>query len=184
MKRIMTIAKWIFFIWGGISLLGVIVIAGFITYRQGYGNRPKSDIATPRDVRFVLNWCRLGDERIDKILHSYESSRSLTGDHLVAYAIKITHVDLSELTSITDESQGRWYRGDKLPQFIDAAVDYVSGYLGWNEISWFPNENELRSEKIYLYPWSVYYHGVRPTAAQLIFIRPSDKMVFYISGKS
>jgi hypothetical protein len=184
MKRLSKIGESIILIWGGISLLGVIVIAGFVAYQLSFGNRAKTDVATSRDVRFVLNWCRLGDERIEKILHSYESSRSLTGDHLDAYAIKITHVDVSELTSNTDDLRGRWYRGDDLPQIIEGAVDYVSGYLGWNEISWFPKENELRSEKIYVYPWSIYYHGVRPTAAQLIFIRLSDKMVFYISGKS
>jgi len=184
MKRFTRIAKSIILVWGGISLLGVIVFAGFIAYQFSFGNRARTDVATSRDVRFVLNWCSLGAERIEKVLHSYQSSRSLTGDHLDAYAIKITHVDISELTLNTGDIERRWYRGDKLPQTINSAVDYVSGYLGWNQISWFPKENELRSEKIYVYPWSIYYHGVRPTAAQLIFIRPSDKMVFYISGKS
>ncbi len=71
MKTLLRIAKSIILIWGGISLLGVFIFAGSVAYQVYFRN--KSDVATSRDVRFVLNWCRLGDERIEKILDSYES---------------------------------------------------------------------------------------------------------------
>ena len=131
-----------------------------------------------------MNWCKLGEKRIDKIIHSYESSRSITGDHLDAYAIRITDVTIKELTANTDESHGRWYRGDQLPKVLDDAVSFVGSWLGRNEISWFPKEGDLRSNAFYVYPWAVDYHGTFPTAVEIIFIRPSDKTVFFFSGKT
>ena len=169
-------------IWGAISLIGAVVLAGIAAYQLGPGNRDKTDSASTHDVRFVLNWCQLGDQRIQKVLHSHVSARSFTGDHLDAYAIKISHVDVAELTKETDDFSGRWYRGDQLPQTVGDAVDFVGGWL--HELPWFPAEEQLRTSEFYVYPWSIYYHGLRPTAANLIFIRPSDKMVFYFGAKT
>jgi len=146
------------------------------------GNRTKADQASPHDVRFVLNWCGLGDSRTESVVHSYVSSRSFTGDHLDAYAIKISSVTVEELTASTDEVRGRWYRGDQLPKVLDDAVSFIGGWL--HEIPWFPSEDELRSGDIYIYSWSIYCHGVRPSAAEIIFVRPKDKMVFFFGGKT
>ena len=180
--HILNFVKWLLLIWGGFSLVAAIALAAFFAYQLGPGNRDEDELATPHDVRFVLNWCRLGDERIDRVLHSHDSARSLTGDHLDAFAIKISRIDVSELTSKTDDFRGRWYRGDQLPQVLDEAVKFVGGWH--HEIPWFPTEAELRSSEIYVYPWSIYCHGVTPSAAELIFIRPSDKMVFYFGGET
>jgi hypothetical protein len=181
--RILPIVRWILFVWGGVSLFGTIVLVVFLAFQLG-GNRNKSGGASASDVRFVLNWCRLGEERIEKVRQSHVSSRSLTGDYLNAYAIEISHVDIAELTKPTRDFDARWYRGDQLPKVLDDAVSFVGGWLHRDEISWFPREAELRSAEFYVYPWSIYCHGVRPSAAQLIFIRPADKMVFYFGAKS
>lgn len=89
MKRIIPVLKWFLLVWGGISFVGAAVIGAFFIYKLGPGNVDKVDSATAKDVRFVLNWSNLGDERIEKVIHSYISARSLTGDHLDAYAILI-----------------------------------------------------------------------------------------------
>jgi hypothetical protein len=88
------------------------------------------------------------------------------------------------LTASTDDFKGRWYRGDQLPKILDDAVSFVGGWLGSDDISWFPKEAELRSSEIYIYPWSIHYHGTRPSAAEIIFVRPKDKMVFFFGGKT
>jgi hypothetical protein len=161
----------------------VIAIAGLFAYQIGPFSHDKIDLASPKDVRFVLNWCELGDQKIEKVLHSYVSARSFTGDHLDAYAIKISRIDISELTSKTDNVSGRWYRGDHLPKVLDEAIAFVGIYR--SEIaSWFPTEAELRSAEFYVYPGSIYFHGVTPTAAELIFVRPSDQMIYYIGSKT
>jgi hypothetical protein len=184
MKRLLAAGKWVLLVYGGLSLLATLVIIGLFVYWTGVGNRTKKDQVSPHDVRFVLNWCRLGDKRIEKVIHSHVSARSFTGDHLDAYAIKITNITLDELTANTNDFTGRWYRGDQMPKVLDDAVAFAGSWIGTDDLAWFPNESELRSREIYVYPWSIYCHGVMPSAVEIIFIRPKDKMVFFISAKS
>ena len=181
--RLLAILRWSLMIWGALSLIAVIVIASLVAYQFGPGNRTKTQPVSPRDIRFVLNHCGLGEKRIEKVLHSHISSRSFTGDHLDAHAIKITYVDLGELTAQDDSRHTRWYRGDQLPTTLDDAVKFAGGWL--YEIPWFPGESELRSPEIYVCIWSIRYVGsMRPNAVELIFVRPADKIVFYFDAKS
>ena len=184
MKRFLTILKWFLIIWGGISFCGAIVIGGIIAYQFGLANRDKVDLATKKDVRFVLNGCQLGEYRIENVINSYVSSRSFTGDHLDAYAIQLKYVSIAELTAKKDDYHRRWYRGDEVTGILDHAVDFLAGWLNSGDITWFPSVEELRTNRYFVYPVSIYCHGVRPTAAQLIFVRPSDRMIFYFSGKT
>lgn len=183
-ERIIKIIKWLLIIWGTVTLVGAIAVGGFVVYSISPGNRDKVDSASASDVAFVLNWCDLGADRIEKVLHSHVSARSLTGDHIDAYAIKINRIDIAELTAKTGDFGGRWYRGDQLPKVLDDAVGFVVGWVNDGQITWFPREDALRSSEFYVYPWSIYLHGVTPSAVELIFIRPSDKMVFYFGGKT
>jgi len=163
-------------------LLGVIGIAGFLAFQLSLGNRDKIDSASVNDVRFVLNWCELGEHRIESVLRSHVSSRSFTGDHLDAYAIKVSRLDITALRSTPGDVRTRWYRGDQLRAVLNDAVTFVGA---WHDrISWFPKEAELRSAEVYVYPFSIYVHGLTPTAVELIFVRPSDKMVFYFGAKT
>ena len=181
-KRIRLVGKWLFLVWGGFSLVCAIGLGGFLAYQVTYGNRDKIDTATNHDIRFVLNLCELGEKRIVKVVHSYISSRSLTGDHLDAYAIQISHVELAELTQVKPVFNSGWYRGDQLPEMVKRSVDFVGGWH--HEIPWFPTQSELESSEIYVYHLSAYFRGSRPTAVELIFVRPRDRMVFYFGGKS
>lgn len=100
-----------------------------------------------------------------------------------AYAIKVSSVGIEELTKAGNELEGRWHRGDRLPKPLDDAVAFVGGQLNREELAWFPTEAELRSDAIYAYPQTIVYYGTRPSAAGLIFARPSDNTVFYFSSK-
>ncbi len=175
------ILKNIFFVWGIISALIIIVIT-IVIASQVTMQKDQVDTATKSDVGFVLNWPGLGAERIQNVVHSFVSSRSLTGDHIDAYAIKIDHVTLDELNKTSTGLDDQWYQGDKLPQDISDAVSDISLSRS-DAINWFPSEKEIRSDAIYVWAWNVSYHEATPTAYDLILIRPSDNMVFYISTK-
>jgi hypothetical protein len=149
--RIWKILRTVVFVWGAFSLLGAIAVGALLVYQFGPGNRDKEDSASIRDVHFVLNLCGLGDQRIEKVLHSHISSRSFIGDYLDAYAIKISRVEISELAATLDNSRRRWYRGDSLPKVVDDAVALVNG--SQHELPWFPPETELRSSEFYVYPF-------------------------------
>lgn len=181
MNRLWPVAKWCLIAWGILCTAAAIFIAAYLAYQIGPGNRPASDLASPRDVRFVLNWCGLGEDRIEEVLHSYASARSFTGDHLDAHAIRISHIDIEELTR--DESGRGWHRCDQAEGVLKDTLDFVMGWLKNDEIPWFLSADEIGSDQVYVSPWSIYLAGTRPTATKLIFIRPSDKTVFYISCK-
>ncbi|AUC79264.1 hypothetical protein CW736_07655 [Nonlabens sp. MB-3u-79] len=175
-NRIYNLGKKALTIWGGISLIGIILILGYLAYSTTIGNKTVENKATKSDVRFVLNWCRLGDERIEKVTNSYESGRSFTGDFLDAYAIDISKVTREEL-----KNKKGFYRLDSLPKVLKDAVEMTSGWE--HEIPWFPKLEDLKKEEVYVYPWSIYCNGVTPTGAELIYVVPKNKKVYYIGTK-
>ncbi len=175
-NKLFNIGKKALTIWGGISLIGLILILSYIAYSLTLGNKTVENKATISDVRFVLNWCRLGDQRIEKVTNSYVSGRSFTGDYLDAYAIEINKVTHKELTNIKG-----WYRIDSLPPILNDAVNMA---IGWqHEIPWFPKLAEFKQEDVYVYPWSIYCNGIKPKSAELIFVIPKEKKVYYIGTK-
>jgi len=66
-------------------------------------------------------------------------------------------------------------------EILDDAVSLIGEWQ--YEIPWFPSEEKLRNDEFYVYPWSIYCHGVKPSSVQLIFLKPDEKMVYYISVK-
>jgi hypothetical protein len=156
-----------------LCLVGVATLGGALACRARSGH------ADRHDVRFVLNWCELGDERVEEVVESYQSARNITGDHLDAYAISISHVDEEELLAAADPG---WTRGDELEGVLDDAVSFAGLWPAEDRIPWFPDESELRSDEFYVHPWSISYHGLHVDAVKLIFVRPRDSMVFYISA--
>ena len=182
MKHLFVIGKWFFIIWGLLSFAATALFVGFVMFKLGPGNQDTTKTASKSDVRFVLNWCNLGDNRIEEVVHSYRSSRSFTGDHLDADAIRISHVDATELTK--DDFGSGWVRCDQADGVLKDAIEFVEGSLHEDSISWFPKADELNSSEMYVYSWSIYCHGTRPAAVKLIFVRPRDKMVFYFDAKT
>lgn len=180
MNRLLAAAKSLLLAWAIASLTVALTAAGLMVIKTCAGNRPQVDEASVQDVRFVLNWAKLGATGTEKVIHSYVSARGLTGDHIDAYAIQTSSpVAIEYLTVRKDEFEPRWYRGDQLPPVVDDAVGFVGGWLHLDEVAWFPREAELRSSKIYVWPVTVDYRGVTPESAQVIFVRPRDGMVFY-----
>jgi hypothetical protein len=158
---------------GAISLLAIVVVLGGAWYYFTIGVKPRDGRATEDDVRFVLNWPGLGDQRIEAIVQSHESIAHPTGDHFTAYAIRVTTLAESELVS-----NPRWVRGDRADTLMKEAIRFVTDAR--NDAQWLPTAEELLTDKYYVWRWRVEVtEGV--SAASLIFARPSDRMIFYIS---
>ena len=183
MIKISTIFKWAFLVWGTVSLIGLLVCLSILAYNLGPGNSDKTEQASESDVRFVLNWCRIGDTRTEKVLHSYESARSFTGDHLDAYVIKVKDLKISDLKEADSNFDGGWIRGDRLEPIILEAVQLVSGFTTSDKLDWFPDGSALSSEKYYIWVWSVGLQGRRPGSAKIIFANPESGIIYYASVK-
>jgi len=161
-------------VWGAVSLVVVLAAAAVAAY-SFVNNKPRHDRAMNRDVRFVLNWPGLGEDRIERVVRSYESAVHFTGDHFTVYAIRVTSLSEAELSSA-----GRWVRGDRADALTREAVEFVTEAR--DEAPWLPATHELLSADYYIWRWRVEV-GERVSAAALIVARPSDRMIFYASLK-
>jgi len=159
------------------SLIIIVPILGSLIY--SYTNTQKVNFAQNTDVDFVLNWTGLGAKRIKTVLNSTKSARSLTGDHLDAYEIQISHVSENEL-----QDPHKFSRGDKLKGVYKDGLEFLTMWAKSDKLTWFPKYKELMTKEYYIYSWSIEYHGANPTSAKMIFINPSKKLVYYVSVKT
>ncbi len=192
------ILKWFFIACGVVSLAGAAAIAAFVFYKIGPGNRASSETVPGKDLRYVLNSCGLSGFEIEQTVHSFRSARSFTGDHLDAHAMRIRIKDGSE-NSLEEILEAGWVRGDLASGVTADAVEFVCWSLDRDEIrSWFPREEELRSDGIYVFThlasYLNFFHTdfykasggegrIMPHYAKVVFFRPEDGMLFFISSK-
>ena len=87
-----------------------------------------------------------------------------------------TSVSINEL-----KNNKGWYRLDELPKVLNDAVELANGWQ--YQIPWFPKMDELNPENVYVYPWSIYCNGINPSGAELIFVIPDDKKVYFLGTK-
>ena len=181
--RIFKFVKWFLLIWGGISFVAAVYIAIWFG-RFVLPNPAKIDSASPHDVSYVLDGCHFGGKQIERVVHSYIGSHGLLdGGDADAFAIKISNIDEADFVPKKDQPNEHWFRGDQLPPVLDAAVKLVSEWH--NEFPWFPTDAELRSSDVHVYP--IEFYGccgrVEPTQATLVFVRKTDRMLFYLNYK-
>lgn len=170
-------------------MIAVLWGVGLTVYEFAKCSRNRIDKLDPKEMRYVMTSCPLGEKRVQQVIHSFAGSEGGPGDHLYVCAIKLTTVSLEELTANTCEGfKGRWYRGDQLPKVVDDTVPWLEGWLHngqYNNLfEWFPKGDELRSQDVYAYPCWIDLADLRPYAATIIFVRPKDKMLFFFDGKS
>lgn len=182
MKRLLEVGKILLILWGLLSLIATVVFVGIAAFALWGGSQESNKTASINDVQFILNRCNLGGSRIEEVLHSYRSPIVMRGDGVDAHAIRVSHLEATELTR--DDAGSGWVRGDQADGVLKDAIEFVLGWAHQDDIWWFPNSDELTSSEMYVYSWSIHFEGTHLSAAQLIFVRPKDKMVFYFDGKT
>ena len=76
-------------VFGALAFAAVVAVFGYITYIF-VSDTDRTNTATKDSVQFVFNWGGININQDYKVLSSFESQRSLTGDHLDHYCIQIT----------------------------------------------------------------------------------------------
>ena len=165
-----------FVVFGFISLTAIIILAGYLTYSLTLGNNPEINKAKNSDVRFVLNWCDLGDGKIEEVLKSFVSETGFNGDYHESYLIKISSLKDIELKNI--QNSKKWYKGNDLPKILDDAISFATEFNG--ETPWFISEENIKTSDCYIYPQSIECNGILPRGVQLIILKPKQKLVYYI----
>lgn len=185
MSKALGIAKVVLMVWGAISLIGVLVLVGFFAYSFKTDDSVKYDKATAVDVQFVFGWSDIPFERLERVVHSYEGRRYFNGDYNDVYAIQLTDISVDELVGDTTDPvaiTSRFYRGDQLPSEIENAVDYQYIYINDSVEPWFPSVKEIRSDQMYVFAFTVNYSAGRIDKTELVFVRPSDKMLYFFGA--
>ena len=158
---------------GAAALLGLGVFA-WLLHRE---TSEHVNAAGKSDVLFVLN---SGDIRTDqdiKVIGSYRSPHSFTGDHLDSFCIQISKFELSNGT------EKYWSERPEADPVLVNALE-----LGVNDAhdhaSCFPTFAGVNSDAIKVRFLSVVVHDRQATAADIILYAPKTKMLYYLSFKT
>ena len=145
--------------------------------RAGDLTSEKVNRAKARDVLFILNWGGITTNQVFKVIASYESARSVTGDHLDYYCIELSKFD------VADFAKNEWHDGPEKNPLLAEALE-----LGVNDArqhgDCFPSAEEANSEAMKIMFWSVVIHGHQPTGADIILYDPRNKRLYYVSYKT
>ncbi len=177
MKRIIVILKRGLMIWGAVSLIGIIIFYVTLTYQMS-ARKTGTVKSDDQDVRFVFESFGISQDQPIKLEPSDNASGSWSGDYMKVFAVKLAHIEESELIQKLDV-----IRGDKLTPIIRNCVEFVTSFTDQDELRWFPTSKQIFSDTYYVYPVRTVLHGTLPDSVQVIVIRPSDKMVFFAGVK-
>ena len=162
--------------WGVVSLLGMLTLIGTVAYQLSMRNTAVE--GDDQDVQFVINWLGPGHVRDATIVHSYNPTGSWSGDYEKVFAIRFVDLDQTEIVQRDGVS-----RGDELSPVVLGAVEFVSDFTNDGQTPWFPSRARLLSKEYYVYPVRMVHQGTYPDSVDILFIRPADKMVFFVALK-
>ena len=159
---------------GALSLAVILVAVGVLGYSVATnGNR--INVATKDGVQFVFNWSGLKSNQEYKVLSSFESTRSLTGDHLDYYCIQISDF------SPNDNNKENWQPVSSLLNPIKEAA-HEAQQVG-NASQCFGREI-ANPDNFLAYVWSATLHSKRITGLNVIFFDPQTKRLLYVGYKT
>src|ERR1700675_2136296 len=100
---------------GALSLVLMAVAAIAVAWGIYNGTSEKFNKATRKDSLFILNWGGISTNQNFRVVASYQSPRSFTGDHLDYYCIDLPKFE------VADAEKVEWHDGpEKNPLLAEA----------------------------------------------------------------
>lgn len=162
-------------IFGAVSVAVITVGIGHLIYTV-ISNVDRKDSATNQSVEFILNWGGLKTSQQFKVLGSFESARSLTGDHLDYYCLQ-----LSDFSPSANEKENWQPLSGLHGPFREAAV---RAFDAGNASRCFGRTDSRPPDTIVTYIWSIVLHSRSVTAYDVILFDPSSQRLLYVSDKT
>jgi hypothetical protein len=159
---------------GAIFLLGVM---GFGAWMLWGNSSNKFNKASRKDVQFILNWGGLSPNQEYKIISSFESGRTFTGDHLDYYCIELSKFD------IAGWAKDEWHDGPETNPLLSDALQLAVDDAREHGASIPPIEKSNSSAMKIMFP-QVVARNRQATAADIILYDPDKKMLYYVSFKT
>jgi len=160
---------------GAASLLVGMALVAWIVYGN---SSDKVNKATRKDAQFILNGSGLSTNQDYKIISSYESSRSLTGDHLDYYCIELPKFEVAEW------AKEEWQNLPEQNPILAAALQLAVNDARQQGGDCIPSAEEANSTAMKLMFLQVVLHSRQATAADIILYDPQKRRLFYVSFKT
>jgi hypothetical protein len=155
---------------GLLALIG-LVIGAFVLSRE-ISQEDRKDFANKSDVLFVFAWAELPPEQQVKIVGSFSSRRSFTGDHLEAYCIRFSHAD----------TDGKWVPWKALEKPFGQAVEFGLDFAR-QELSCIPSLHEVEAGGFLVKPYSLYFSHGHATGGDILLIDPATNSLYFVGFK-
>jgi hypothetical protein len=103
----------------GLEIIGAATLIFLVTLGVSIIQQSTTKInkAKPKDVFFILNASEIPTNQNLKVLASYESSRSFTGDHLDYYCIDLPRFE------VADRAKNNWHDGPEENPILAEALE-------------------------------------------------------------
>lgn len=156
---------------GALTSLAVITAAAIFAYQIYYPINQR-DQATSKDVVHILNWASIPTDQRFKVLHSYRSARSFTGDHIDGHCISLERLALDD----------DWKTVDSLERpFLDAVTLALDSAR--EDLPCLPGTRGLATHKILVKPFTLRFFGTAPEAGEIVFLDPTSKELHFVDFK-
>jgi hypothetical protein len=163
---------------GALALIGVVAFAAAV-FPWFWPSGPKIDQVTPGKANFVLNWGQIGDKsKIQRVLHSYESPRSFTGDGVDAYCLQIDRFP-DEVVGKDDSGHAVWIKPPVDDALLLEALKTASMMAHSDNLAWFPPAEALNTDRFYLSFWTIVIHNQMVTSVRLIAYDREERKIYY-----
>ncbi|MEJ2230531.1 MAG: hypothetical protein P8X46_05055 [Nitrospirales bacterium] len=167
---------------GVLTLIGVVAVSVMV-FPWLRPSGPKINHVTPDKAMFVLNWGQIGDKsKIQRVIHSYESPRSFTGDGIDAYCLQIDHFP-EEVLPKDDAGQEVWLKPPIDDALLVEALKTATMMAHSDNLAWFPSAEALNSNRFYLNFWTIVAHNQMVTSVQLIAYDREEQKIYYADAK-
>jgi len=157
---------------GALSLALFVIAAVVIGWDAYTAMSEHINKATPRDALFILNWGGIPTNQNFKVIGSYQSRRSFTGDHFDYYCIELPKFE------VADSEKNHWHDGPEENPLLAAALETAaSSPLA----PCFPPFEQVNSKAMKIKFESVTLHDGFPEGADIILYDTERRMLYYVS---
>ena len=163
----------------GLEIIGAATLIFLVTLGVSITQQSTAKInkAKPRDVFFILNASEIPTNQNLKVLASYESSRSFTGDHLDYYCIDLPRFEVS------DRAKNNWYDGpEENPILAEALVEGANEAHQGNGC--FPSPGEANSGNMKIKFGNVDVIDRHSNSADITLYDPKNSKLYYVNYKN
>jgi hypothetical protein len=158
----------------GAATLIFLVALGVSIIQQ---STDKINKAKSKDVLFILNASEIPTNQNLKVLASYESSRTFTGDHLDYYYIELPKFE------VADREKNNWHDGpEENPILAEALEEGVNEAHQGNGC--FPSPGEANSGSMKIRFGNVDVIDRNPNSADITLYDPRSGRLYYVSYKN